>query len=99
MLQRQGERSAERDCRNRPALFLPPSLPRLQLPARRSVPSALHLPPGAQAAPLRAVPAALARVKRTELGDLGAAASLGLERRKAGKPSPLNKQVFVTAAP
>lgn len=49
-------------------------------------------------APPRAVRGCLPRVRRTELGDLGAGDSLGLEKRKAKKPRPLNKQGFVAAA-
>lgn len=49
-------------------------------------------------APPRVVRGCLPRVCRTELGDLGTGDSFGLEKRKAKKPRPLNKQGFVTAA-
>lgn len=94
-------------------LFLPPFLspslsflpsfsslaPSFSLPVFSLLLAALH-PSSGSAAPvlLRAAPAALPRIQRTELGDLGAAASPGLQKRKAKTRSQLDKQVFVTAA-
>lgn len=86
----------------RPPSMLPPPFPRSLPPSLSGFfcPPPSMLPRRRSAGISRADRAAQprARAHRTELGDLGVAASLGLQKRKAKKPWPLDKQVFVTAA-
>lgn len=86
----------------RPPSMLPPPFPRSLPPSLSGFfcPPPSMLPRRRSAGISRADRAAQprARARRTELGDLGVAASLGLQKRKAKKPWPLDKQVFVTAA-